>query len=213
MRLDIFSDVICPWCFVGKRRLEKALVLRPMPSLDIRWRAFQLNPGMPKEGMDRQAYLEAKFGGEMRSRQIYDTIRRVGGSENIAFAFEKVKRTPNTVDAHRLIRLAYDKGAQDAMVEALFQAYFLNGRDIGDLDVLIDIAEEQDIDRDEAADFLESNEGAVDVEAECVTAGRIGVNGVPCFVLNGRYGLSGAQEPEALFPLFDLALQEEGASA
>ncbi|KZD09777.1 DsbA family oxidoreductase [Oceanibaculum pacificum] len=213
MRLDIFSDVICPWCFVGKRRLEKALALRPMPSLDIRWRAFQLNPGMPKEGMDRQAYLEAKFGGEMRSRQIYDTIRRVGGSENIAFAFEKVKRTPNTVDAHRLIRLAYDKGAQDAMVEALFQAYFLNGRDIGDLDVLIDIAEEQDIDRDEAANFLESTEGAVDVEAECVTAGRIGVNGVPCFVLNGRYGLSGAQEPEALFPLFDLALQEEGASA
>ncbi|MBU0723484.1 MAG: DsbA family oxidoreductase [Alphaproteobacteria bacterium] len=213
MRLDIFSDVICPWCFIGKRRLERALALRPMPELEIRWRAFQLNPGMPKEGMDRSAYLEAKFGGEMRSRQIYDTIRRVGSSENIPFAFEKVTRTPNTVDAHRLIRLAWDKGVQGEIVEALFQGYFLEGRDIGDQDTLVDIAADQNMNSDEVRNFLESKEGAVDVEAECVTAGRIGVNGVPCFILNGRYGLSGAQEPEALFPMFDLALQEEGASA
>ncbi|EKE77650.1 MULTISPECIES: DsbA family oxidoreductase [Oceanibaculum] len=213
MRLDIFSDVICPWCFIGKRRLERALQLRPMPGLEIRWRAFQLNPGMPKEGMDRQAYVEAKFGSEMRARQIYDTIRRVGSSENIPFDFEKIKRTPNTVDAHRLIRYAYDSQLQEPVTEALFQAYFLEGQDIGDKEVLFEIGTAQGLPAAELRPFLDGIEHKAEVEAECTTANRIGINGVPCFVLNGKYGLSGAQEPEALFPMFDLALQEEGTPA
>lgn len=213
MRLDIFSDVICPWCYIGKRRLERALKLRPMPALEIRWRAFQLNPGMPKEGMERQAYVEAKFGSEVRARQIYDTIRRVGSSENIPFDFENIKRTPNTVDAHRLIRLAYDSKLQEPVTEALFQAYFLEGRDIGDKAVLTEIGTAQGLAADELETFFDGIEHKAEVEAECTTASRIGINGVPCFVLNGKYGLSGAQEPEALFPMFDLALQEEDTPA
>jgi len=209
MILDVFSDTICPWCYVGKRRLERALEARPQPGLTIRWRAFQLNPGMPAEGMDRKAYIDAKFGSAERSRAIYDTVRAAGAGEGISFAFDRIKRTPNTLQSHRLIRFAGGQDRQDETLEALFRAYFLEGRNIGDRAVLADVAEKAGLDRDEAEDYLAGDADAEAVLGEDALARRAGINGVPCFIFNGRFALSGAQEPEAFFQLFDLAREEE----
>jgi predicted DsbA family dithiol-disulfide isomerase len=208
MRIDIFSDVICPWCFIGKRRLERALRERPQEDLAICWRAFQLNPDMPIQGMPRHLYLEAKFGGSERAGQIYETIRQNGQREGIDFRFDRIKQTPNTVRAHRLIRFATERGLGDALVERLFTAYFTDGVDLGDMDRLADLAEETGLSRGEASAFLESNDGLADVLAETRFAYESGINGVPCFIFDRHYALAGAQEPEAFFPLFELARSE-----
>ena len=208
MRIDIFSDVVCPWCFIGKRRLERALAERPQEQVEIHWRAFQLNPDMPVQGMPRQTYLQTKFGGPERAAQIYETIRENGRKEGLDFQFEKIGTTPNTVRAHRLIRFASDRGASDALVEKLFTGYFYDGQNIGEVETLADIAAEAGLDRDEAVDFLNGNEAVTDVLAETRFAYENGINGVPCFIFDRRYALAGAQEPEAFFPLFELVQNE-----
>lgn len=205
MRLDIYSDTICPWCYVGKRRLERALAMRPAPGLAIRWRAFQLNPGMPAEGMDRQEYLEVKFGGPERAARIYEAVRLAGAGEGIDFAFERMKRTPNTFESHRLLRHAHDCGRQGALLDELYRAYFQEGADIGDREVLLACAERAGLDVAAAETFLESAAEAESTLAEDRLARRQGINGVPCFIFNGRFALSGAQPPEALLQLLDLA--------
>jgi predicted DsbA family dithiol-disulfide isomerase len=210
MRLDIYSDTICPWCFVGKRRLERALAARPQPGLQVRWRAFQLNPGMAADGMDRRTYLDLKFGGSERADRIYEAVRQAGRGEGIAFAFDRIKRTPNTLASHRLLRLA-SGSRQSALAEALFTAYFLRGADLGDKRILADIAVGVGLGRSEVEAFLDSRAETDTVLAEDAQARRQGINGVPCFVFNGRFALSGAQEPEALFQLFDLAREEDRA--
>ena len=159
MDIDIFSDTICPWCFIGKRRLERALAERPQPDLTIHWRAFQLNPDMPAGGMDRSQYLEQKFGGASNAEAIYDQVRAAGETEGIDFAFERMKRTPNTIDSHRLIRHAgqqaqQGQARQDAVVQALFDAYFLRAEDIGDPGGLAPAAAEAGLDTDETAPVL-----------------------------------------------------------
>ncbi|MBO6558980.1 MAG: DsbA family oxidoreductase [Nisaea sp.] len=212
-QIDIFSDVICPWCFIGKRRLERALKLRPVPDLTIQWRAFQLNPDMPVEGMSRQAYLENKFGGPERASQIYDNIRRMGDGEGIDFRFDLIQRTPNTVLAHRTINLATAMGTSDALVENLFNAYFIEGVDIGDLDNLVTLAEASGMDAEETRTWLEGKGGATEVMAETRFAYENGINGVPCFIFNRQYAVSGAQEPEAFFPLFDLDASQKSPVA
>jgi predicted DsbA family dithiol-disulfide isomerase len=211
MQLDVFSDTICPWCYVGKRRLERALKARPQQGLTIRWRAFQLNPGMPADGMDRRAYVEAKFGSPERAQAIYETVRSAGQSEGIAFAFERIRRTPNTLQSHRLIRFAAARQRQNETLEALFRAYFIDGRNIGDRDVLADVSGSAGLDRREAVDYLAGDADIETILNEDTLARRAGINGVPCFIFNGRYALSGAQEPEAFFQLFDLAREEEKA--
>jgi predicted DsbA family dithiol-disulfide isomerase len=211
MRLDIYSDTICPWCFIGKRRLERALAERPQPGLQIHWRAFQLNPGMPPEGMDRRYYLEAKFGGVERAGRIYEMVRAAGASEGIRFAFDRIARTPSTLNSHRLIRHASAQGRQEEMLEATFCAYFLEGRDIGSTEVLVELAEDAGLDGDAARRYLECEDDLETVLSEDRTARRLGITGVPCFVFNGRFALSGAQEPEALFQLFDLAREDDQA--
>ena len=133
IQIDLFSDVICPWCFIGKRRLERALKIRSNPKVDINWRAFQLNPDMPKNGIAREQYIEAKFGGSERAQGIYDNIRRVGETEGLEFRFDKIKRTPNTILAHRLIAWSKHYKMSDLVVESLFKAYFFEGRDIGSM--------------------------------------------------------------------------------
>ena len=205
MRLDIYSDTICPWCFVGKRRLERALALRPQADLTIQWRAFQLNPGMPAEGMNRREYLEVKFGGPDRAARIYEAVRLAGESEGIGFDFSRIRRTPNTFESHRLLRHAHHVGRQTEMLEALFQAYFLTGADIGDRAVLLDCAGQAGLDMAEAARFLDGDGEMETTLAEDRLARRQGINGVPCFIFNGRFALSGAQPPEALLQLLDLA--------
>ncbi|MGE0117644.1 MAG: DsbA family oxidoreductase [Dongiaceae bacterium] len=211
MRLDVFSDTICPWCYVGKRRLERALKARPQPDLTIRWRAFQLNPGMRADGMDRKAYVDAKFGSAERAQAIYETVRAAGLSEGIDFAFERIKRTPNTLQSHRLIRFAAARRRQNETLEALFRAYFIDGLNIGDRAVLAEVSGDAGLDRREAADYLASDTDLETILNEDTLARRAGINGVPCFIFNGRYALSGAQEPEAFFQLFDLAREDEKA--
>lgn len=209
MRLDIFADVICPWCWIGKRRLERALRMRPQEALQIRWRAFQLNPGMPVAGMDRKEYLSAKFGGDGQATRIYDVIRAAGESEGLEFNFDRIQRTPNTLRAHRLVRLAQDRGKGNPMMEALFQAYFNRGQYIGDREVLVDAAAPLGLSAEEVRHQIDGAEGLEAVQAEDALARRHGINGVPCYIFNGKFALAGAHEPEVLFQLFDLARVEE----
>ena len=211
MELDIFSDVVCPWCFIGKRRLEAALSDRPQSELLVRWRAFQLNPDMPAEGMDRQTYLERKFGGAANAQRLYNQIGTVGAEVGIDFAFNKIRRTPNTVNAHRLIRLGAHHDREDAVVERLFRAYFLEGCDIGDLGLLGELAGEAGLDAQEAARFLASEEERAAVETEDFSGRQAGITGVPTFIVNRRHAVPGAQPPEVLHKLFDLG--REGAQA
>jgi predicted DsbA family dithiol-disulfide isomerase len=172
---------------------------------------------MPAEGMDRQRYLELKFGGEVNAKAVYDQVRAAGQSEGIDFAFEAMTRTPNTIASHRLIRhagaAAEGPNFQDGVVQALFEAYFLRGEDIGDLDVLCAAAEAGGLDAAAARAFLESDAEAEVVRAEDLGARRAGISGVPCFIFNRRHALAGAHPPEVLHQLFDLAMQEEAAEA
>ncbi len=208
--IDIVSDTVCPWCFVGKRRLEQALAqMGDAPEVAIAWRPFQLNPDMPREGADRKSHLRAKFGGDAPFKQMYDAIVEAGKSVDIPFAFDKVERTPNTIDSHRLIDRAGKADRQDAVVEALFRAYFLEGRDIGDIDVLVEVATGAGLDADEIRAYLESEDDIERVRAEDRTAREMGVQGVPYFIINQKYAVSGAQEPAALLQVFERIAGED----
>lgn len=208
IHIDIFSDTICPWCLIGKRRLERALAERPGLEAAIHWRAFQLNPMMPKGGLERQTYLSMKFGGPENAAATYDRIRRAGAEDGIDFAFEDIPRTPNTVDSHRLIRWAAGQDRESETAEVLFQAYFFRGQDIGSLDVLAEAAESTGLDRVEARAFLESSALEAEIREEDRQARGLGIDGVPCFVFNGRHALAGAQPPKVLVQMLDLAQQE-----
>jgi predicted DsbA family dithiol-disulfide isomerase len=213
MRLDIFADIICPWCWIGKRRLERALKARPQQGLTTRWRAFQLNPGMPAAGMDRREYLAAKFGNDNQAKRIYDVIRAAGESEGLEFDFDKIQRTPNTLRAHRLVRLAQEQAKGNQMIEALFQAYFVRGENIGDRTVLVETALPLGFTEDEVQQHIDSAEGLEAVQAEDALARRHGINGVPCYIFNSKFALAGAHEPEVLYQLFDLAREDEASAA
>jgi predicted DsbA family dithiol-disulfide isomerase len=206
MQIDIISDVVCPWCFIGKRRLERALAMRPEIEPEILWRPFQLNPDMPAEGMARADYIATKFGDSGHSRRIHQTIAEAGATVGIEFAFDKIKRSPNTRNAHRLIRYATKQGAGSEVVTRLFEGYFLQGRDVGDLATLTTIAAEAGLDEREARAFLAGDAERDEIVAEDRNARRLGINAVPCFIFAGQYAISGAQEPEFFLPIFDLVL-------
>jgi predicted DsbA family dithiol-disulfide isomerase len=204
LTVDVISDVICPWCYVGKRRLEKAVrALGGRHEVRVRWHPFQLNPQMPKEGMDRQDYRAAKFGSWERSLALDAQMKEVGADEGIAFDFARMARTPNTLDAHRLIRLADEQGVQDAVVEALFQAYFTEGRDIGLRKTLLDVVAGAGLSPVRTEAVLDTSEGLDAVRAAEEQARQLGVQGVPFFLVNGELALSGAQKPEAFLAAFD----------
>jgi predicted DsbA family dithiol-disulfide isomerase len=205
MHIDIVADIACPWCFLGKRRLERALALRPDIVATRSWRAFQLNPDMPAEGIPRDFYLAAKFGSPRQAMRSYAAIAAAGRGEGIEFAFERIGRTPNTLRAHRLIRLAANEGFGDEIVEALFRAYFIDGLDIGDIETLATIAARAGLDRDGTRVYLAGDAGTDEVRAEESRARRLGIHAVPCFVLERGYAIAGAQEPEMFLPLFDIA--------
>ena len=198
--VDVVSDVMCPWCLIGKRKLERALALLPDATVEVRWRPYLLDPTLPPEGRDRREYLEGKFGGPERARAIYERIEAAGRAVGIDFAFGRIERSPRTVDAHRLIRWAGGMGSdvQERVVEALFQAFFLEGRDVSDHAVLLEIAEGAGMDRAIVADLLEGDRDAAAVLREVEEARTMGVTGVPCFIVAGREGIMGAQEPEVL---------------
>jgi predicted DsbA family dithiol-disulfide isomerase len=205
MHIDILADVICPWCFIGKRRLERALALRPDLSATVSWRAFQLNPDLPIEGIPREIYLSAKFGSATKAERLYAAITAAGRAEGIEFAFERIRHTPNTLRAHRLIRLAGDKGCAEPVVEALFQAYFIEGLDIGLTETLGELAGRAGLGRAETLEYLRGDAGTAEVRADQHRARRLGIHAVPYFVLARDYAISGAQEPEMFLPIFDIA--------
>lgn len=201
--IDVYSDVICPWCYVGKRRLERALKeWNGSVPVKISWKPFQLNPAMPKSGMDRRRYLEKKFGGSEAAQSIYDHVAAAGAVERIPFAFDRIARTPNTFAAHRLIWLAGDHGKQDEVVELLLRQYFVEGEDIGNVQTLARAVAEAGLDRATVETFLNSNEGVESVKAEEAAGHRLGIRAVPYFVINGTSVLSGAQPPEEFLAAF-----------
>jgi predicted DsbA family dithiol-disulfide isomerase len=205
MLIDIIYDTVCPWCYIGKRRLEQALRLRPNVKATTRWRPFLLNPEMPPDGIDRTAYLINKFGSEARVRRTYGTIAEAGQSVEIDFAFERIGQTPNSVNSHRLVHFADSHGKADAAVEALFMTYFVNGQDIGTFDVLLKIGKNLGLDSDVLGTYLEGDTDVDMVHNENARAHRMGVNGVPSFVFEGEYAISGAQTPDILARVLDAA--------
>ena len=200
MPVDIISDVVCPWCYIGRRRLGEALALFAVDEPEVRpvvsWHPFQLNPDLPREGISRRAYVDAKFG--ERAAGIYDRVRAVGKSVGIDFAFEKIERQPNTFDAHRLISWAQAQGDAEEVVERLFRAYFLEGRVIGNRDVLAAIAFEAGLSEDAARRYLSTDEGADAIAGMDRRVRELGVEGVPFFIFDGKVAVSGAQEAPML---------------
>ena len=196
IKLDIISDPICPWCFIGKANLDRALEAAGDHPFTVEWHPFQLNPDMPREGMDRRAYLEAKFGGKEGAVRAYAPVVEAAEKAGLKINFEGIARTPNTLDAHRLIHWAGLEGRQTPMVAALFKAYFQEGRDIGDATVLADIAEALEMDRAMTLRLLAGDADTDDIRASDAHARDRGVTGVPCFIVAGQHALPGAQPPE-----------------
>ncbi len=216
MLIEVISDVVCPWCFIGKRRLERALAAHPETGVEVVWRTFQLNPDMPPEGMDRKRYLAVKFGSAKRAESIYEHIAETGASDGIAFDFDAIGRTPNTIDAHRLIRFAAETGEtgrQNQVVELLFRRYFVEGGDIGEVDSLVEGAAQAGLDAAAVRAYLESDRDIEAMRAEDAHARRLGVTGVPCFIADGRYAISGAQAPEVFLRVLETAEQAAAAVA
>jgi predicted DsbA family dithiol-disulfide isomerase len=211
LHIDIYSDVICPWCYVGKRRLEQALAqVKDRLNLRITWRPFQLNPTMPVGGMERTVYLKAKFGSLGIFKDMEQRLLEAGASEHIPFAFEKIARTPNTFGAHRLIWYAAQQGCQNEMVDQLFKGYFEEGADIGSIPTLVRLAAQVGL---TAEPFLCSDEGIAEVKADEAAGHRLGIRGVPYFVLNQAQGISGAQPAEVLAAAMEQAGAQQGTGS
>ena len=209
MKIEFIFDTVCPWCYVGKRRFERALAQRPGTRTEIVWRPFLLNPDIPPEGIDRRAYLDRKFGGPARVNRIHAAVAAAGTAEGIDFAFDRITRAPNTLNSHRMIRFAAGFGRQPEVVEALYRAYFVEGLDIGLVPTLVALGERLDLPGIELEDYLRSETDVSAVLNDNARAHRQGVNGVPCLILDGSYALAGAQEPDILLRLIDIARQSE----
>jgi len=208
MQIDVIADFICPWCFIGRRRLARAIASRPNIAFDVKHRPYRLDPTLPREGVDRKAYLAARFPDGKGLVEAHRIIRLEGEKEDIAFAWEAIERTPSTIDAHRLARWAEVWGVQDDVVERLFAAYFENGDDIGDIRVLADIADIAGMDGAEIANLLESDADIANVEREDKLAHEMGVSGVPAMIFGGRIAVTGAREPDILLTAIDKAAEE-----
>jgi len=203
--IDVVSDVVCPWCYVGKKHLDAALALRPDLKVEVRYRPFQLDPTIPAGGLDRTDYMVKKFGSLERIQDAHKRLEDMGSKCGIHFAFDTIKRAVNTLDAHRLIRWAYSVGTQARVKERLMSLYFEHGVDISDRTVLLDVAEQNGLQRDVVAGLLDSGSDIPEVQAEIRQAQELGINGVPFFILAGKYGLSGAQPVDALVAALDKA--------
>ncbi|MEQ8637966.1 DsbA family oxidoreductase [Gimesia maris] len=202
--VDVISDVICPWCYIGKRRLDKAIAAAEV-QVSVQWHPFQLNPQMPKKGISRKEYRTRKFGSWERSRELDAKVVAVGEAEGIHFAFDKIERTPNTADAHRLIWFADLHGCQETVVEALFRVYFTEGRDFGNRETLVDVGAEAGLDRNAVETMLDSNEGLDIITAARELSQKNGFNSVPYFIINHEIALSGAQDSEVFVEAFQNA--------
>lgn len=205
MLIEIFSDIICPWCYIGKHRLMRALAQRPHINATIRWLPFQLNPDMPPGGIERADYANIKFGSASRAAQVEAMLSQTAARDGLPLDMARISRTPNTVDAHRLIRYAARGNGAMTMVDALFNAYFVEGRDIGDQATLIEIAAALGFDAMTIGDYLRSSTDLGAIQGSDAAARRLGIHAVPCFIVDEQYALAGAHDAEAFAPIFDLA--------
>jgi len=206
--VEMIADLACPWCYLGLVRLHKACALRPALSVELRWWPYLLNPQLPKDGMDRRTYLRAKFGGDGNADEVYARIKAAGREDGLPFAFDKIQRTPNTVFAQRLVLLAQEQGKGEALIDALFKAMFEEGMDIGDVDALADLAVAAGLPRDEVTTLLSGDRFAADIVRGHQRAHMMGVQGVPVYVVNREHVIAGAQAPEVLAGLLDVASAE-----
>lgn len=207
MQLDVISDVICPWCFIGKRKLDAALAQVDDFQINLMWRPFQLDPTTPPEGHDRKQQMIRKFGPDA-GKQIFKNVLAAAEGTGINWNFDKITRTPNTLNAHRLIRWAASTGEQHQIAEALFCAYFEQALDIGDVAVLLDIGEKHGLERDLLVDLFASDRDMEQTRNDDAAARELGVTGVPAFLAGGKFMLMGAQEPEYLNLFLDKARQK-----
>ncbi len=211
VRIDVVSDVVCPWCFVGKRRLEQALALTPDIPSSVFWRPFQLDGTIPKGGIAREEYLNRKFGAT-RAKDMYGRLEKLGEEVGIPFAFGKIKISPNTLDAHRLLRWAQAAGSQGAVKEKLLTLFFIEGVDIGDPQVLADTGAAHGLDRDTVLRLLAGDTDEAEVREEIENVQRMGINGVPFFIFNSRVGASGAQPAEVIAQAMRQAMEPVAAA-
>ena len=208
IKIDIISDTVCPWCYIGKKRLDKAIEEYKDQNFDINWHAFQLNPTMPKEGVDRQLYLSTKFGGEERAISIYKQIQDAGKSSNILFNFDKIHIMPNSFYSHMLLEYSKEEGIQNKISEELFEAFFIHGKNIGEFTELNKIAKLNNI-KDFSEDFfINRKDLAKKVQMSDETSRSKGIGGVPFFIINDNYAISGAQESEVFKKIFETCLLE-----
>lgn len=212
MRIDIFADVVCPWCYIGEKRLQAALNQRPDLEVERHWQPFQLRPEMPPEGEDWQTFVDEKFGGTERAGEMFQNVVHAGSELDIDFRFDLMTRSPNTVNAHRLILLAAGHDQEWEMVHKLFQSHFTDGANLSDLDALIDIAVSTGLDADLSRDFLEGSEGQAEVFESQQVAEQLGISGVPFFIFDSRLAVSGAQPAEVFQQVIDRVLSENAAA-
>ena len=198
MEIEIFSDVVCPWCYIGKKRLDAVMDTPVGEGVTLRWRPYQLYPNLPPDGMDRARYLEARYGADADRGRVPERIEAEAGEVGLKLDFSAIEKMPNTFQAHRLLELAAAHGVQHELAELLFDYYFCSGRDVGDPDVLVEAAETLGLERDPVRDYLAGTEGVDAVRKQLQRAVDVGVSGVPCYLLAGRFALPGAQAPEVM---------------
>ena len=204
LNVDVVSDVVCPWCYVGMKRLDRAIAAVPEIEVEVRWRPYQLDPTIPPEGKDRRQYMIDKFGSEERIAEIHKRLEAIGKEEGIDFAFDAIKVAPNTLDAHRVIRWSASAGSSvhNDLVRRLFSLNFEHGQNIGDPQVLIDAARDAGMEDALTMTLLPTDADRSEVQTEIATASRMGITGVPCFLLEGKYAVMGAQDTETLADAF-----------
>ena len=198
MQIEIFSDVVCPWCYIGKKRLDAVLDTPVGEGVSLRWRPYQLYPNMPRDGMDRARYLEARYGADADRARVPERIAREAEEVGLAFDFAAIEKMPNTFQAHRLLEFAELHGVQHELAEVLFDYYFCSGRDVGDAEVLAEASRGVGLDVAAVSEHLAGNDGAGGVREQLARAVEVGVSGVPCYLLAGRFALPGAQTPEVM---------------
>ena len=213
MQIDIYADVVCPWCYIGERRLEQALAQRPDLQVTRHWRPFQLQPGMPKQGLPWAEFAERKFGGARNMQAAFGQVAAAGAADGLEFRFDQVASAPNTVDAHRLIVWAAQHGKHWELANALFAAYFTHGRDLNDVEQLVEVAAQVGLDADRVRAFLVTDEGAADVQQSQRDAAELGVSGVPFFVFNDQFAVSGAQPVAMFVRALDMAAEQDAPQA
>ena len=211
VRIDVVSDVVCPWCFIGKHRLEKALALRPDIPVEVHWRPYFLNDWIPREGISREDYLITKFGSVERYKGIAQRVAAAAKEEGLVYAANKMKRQPNTLDCHRLIRWADAKGKATEMKQKLMDLYFTQGADLTDRETLVKAAADVRLDANTARTDLAGDKDVAAVEQEALSAKESGIEGVPCFIFGGKFAVSGAQSPEYLAEAIDRMANAEAA--